>query len=185
MPVAISITPGSTSNGPRGEMIMSLEEDMGEVNALRGLGETHLRKLAAIARPRDCPVDAILFREGDDSNFIFVLLSGDVTLEVNMRDRGPTVIYAACPGELLGWSPVLGRHAMTATARVATPCRLAVIEVGRVNELIQQDPQFGVAFLRQLALIVSDRLSATRQCLAAVRDHSSLPRFSVRYEGSD
>jgi CRP-like cAMP-binding protein len=164
---------------------MTLAEEMGEVKALGGLGIPHVQKLAAIARPRECPVGAVLFREGDDSTFIFVLLSGAVILEVNMRDRGPTAIYAAGPGELLGWSPVLGRHAMTATARATTPCRLAVLEVARLSELIQQDPHFGVAFLRKLALVVSDRLSATRQCLAAVRDHSYLPRFSVLREGSD
>ncbi len=167
------------------ERIMSLAEEMGTVHALRGLGEAHLQKLAAIAHPRECPTGALLFREADDSTFIFVLLKGEVTLEVSMRDRGPTAIYAAGPGELLGWSPVLGRHSMTATAKVTTPCRLAVLEVGRLNELIQQDPHFGVAFLRRLGLIVSDRLSATRQCLAAVRDHSDLPRFSVLREGSD
>jgi CRP-like cAMP-binding protein len=74
---------------------------------------------------------------------------------------------------------------MTATAKVTSPCRLAVLEVTRVNELIQQDPHFGVAFLRKLALIVSDRLSATRHCLASVRDHFESPRYSVLREGSD
>ena len=54
-----------------------------------------------------------------------------------------------------------------------------------MNELIQRDPHFGVDFLRQLAIIVSDRLSATRQCLASVRDHFDSPRFSVLREGSD
>ena len=122
---------------------------------------------------------------GDDSTFIFVLLSGAVLLEVNLRERGPTAIYAAGPGELLGWSPVLGRHAMTATATVTAPSRLAVLEVARVGELIGRDPPFGVALLRQLALVVSDRLAATRRCLAAARDHSELPRFSVLREGSD
>jgi CRP-like cAMP-binding protein len=164
---------------------MSLTEEMEKVKTLRGLGEVHLRKLAAIACPQECPAGAVLFREGDDSTSIFVLLSGEVSLEVNMRDRGPTAIYAAGVGELLGWSPVLGRHAMTATAKVATPCRLAVLEVARVNELIQQDPQFGVAFLRRLALIVSDRLSATRRCLASIRSPFDSPRFSALREGSD
>jgi CRP-like cAMP-binding protein len=164
---------------------MTLAEEMGEVNALKGLGLPHLQKLAAIARSREYPAEALLFREGDDSTFLFVLLKGAVLLEVNLRDRGPTAIYAAGPGELLGWSPVLGRHAMTATARATTPCRLAVLEVARVSALIEQDPAFGVAFLRQLALVVSDRLSATRRCLAAVRDHSHLPQFSVISEGSD
>ena len=164
---------------------MSLAEELVEVKTLRGLEEAHLRKLAAIALPRECPAGAVLFRETDHSTCIFVLLRGEVSLEVNMRDRGPTVIYAAGPGELLGWSPVLGRHAMTATAKVTTPCRLAVIEVAQVNELIQEDLQFGVAFLRQLALIVSDRLSATRHCLASVRGHFESPRFRVLREGSD
>ncbi len=164
---------------------MTLAEEMVAVKALRGLEDVHLQNLAAIARPRECPAGAVLFRERDDSPFIFVLLSGQVMLEVNLRDQGPIGIYAAAPGELLGWSPVLGRHAMTATAKVTAPCRLAVLEVARVTELIQQDPHFGVAFLRQLALILSDRLSATRQCLAAVRDHSDLPRFSTLREGSD
>jgi CRP-like cAMP-binding protein len=164
---------------------MSLAEEMVEVKTLRGLGEAHLQKLAAIARLRECPVGTVLFREGEDSTSIFVLLSGEVGLEVQMRDRAPTTIYAASPGELLGWSPVLGRRAMTATARVISSCRLAVLEVARVNQLIQEDLHFGVAFLRQLALIVSDRLSATRHCLASVRDQFESPRLSVLREGSD
>jgi CRP-like cAMP-binding protein len=164
---------------------MSLAEELVEVKTLRGLGEAHLQKLAAIALPREFPAGAVLFREADNATCIFILLSGEVSLEVNMRDRGPTVIYAAGPGELVGWSPVLGRHAMTATARVTTPCRLAVLEVAQVNELIQKDLQFGVAFLRQLALIVSDRLGATRHCLASVRGHFESPRFGVLREGSD
>ena len=164
---------------------MSLAEELIEVKTLRRLGDAHLQKLAAISRPRECPAGALLFREGDNSTSIFVLVSGEVSLEVSMRERSPTAIYVAGPGELLGWSPILGRHAMTATAKVTTPSRLAVLEVARLNELIEQDPQFGVAFLKQLALIVSDRLSATRRCLASVRDHFDSPRFSALCEGSD
>jgi CRP-like cAMP-binding protein len=74
---------------------------------------------------------------------------------------------------------------MTATAKVTAPSRLAVFEVARLNELIQQHPQFGVAFLKQLALIVSDRLSATRRCRASFRDHFDSPRINALREGSD
>jgi CRP-like cAMP-binding protein len=164
---------------------MSLAQELVEVKALRDLGEAHLQKLAAIALPREYPAGEVLFREKDNSSCIFVLLSGEVSLEVNMRDQGPTVIYSAGPGELLGWSPLLGRRAMTATARVTAPCRLAVLEVARLNQLIQDDPQFGVAFLRQLAFIVALRLNATRHCLASVPGHFESPRFGVLREGSD
>jgi CRP-like cAMP-binding protein len=164
---------------------VSLAEELIEVKTLRGLGDAHLQKLASIARPREVPAGGLLFREGDDSAFIFVLVSGEVSLEIQMPRRGPTAIYAAGPGELLGWSPVLGRHAMTATATAVTPCRLAVLEVARVNELIEKEPQFGIAFLRQLAIIVSDRLSATRSCLASVQAPFESPRLNRLREGSD
>jgi CRP-like cAMP-binding protein len=134
---------------------------------------------------RECPEGAILFREGDDSPYIFVILSGQVALDVKAGDRAPTAVYVAGPGELLGWSPVLGRRAMTATARANLPCRLAVLEVARVAELIQQDPHFGVAFLRQIGLIVSDRLGATRHCLASTHGLGQLPSLTILHEGSD
>ncbi len=164
---------------------MALVEEMVKARSLRGLGESHLQKLAALARPRDCAAGEVLFQAGDDAASIFLLLSGQVRLEVSLRDRGPAGIYEAGPGELLGWSPVLGRHAMTATARVTAPARLAVLEVAQVNELIDRDPQFGVAFLRQLALVVSDRLAVTRYCLASSHEHFDSPRFTALREGSD
>jgi CRP-like cAMP-binding protein len=164
---------------------MALAEEMVAVKTLRGLSEAHLQKLAAMAQRRECPGGTVLFREGEACPFIFVLLSGEVALEVTIRERAPATIYLAAPGELLGWSPVLGRQAMTATARVTSPCRLAVLEVARVNDLIQKDQTFGVAFLRQLVLIVSDRLSATRHCLASVRDPFESPRLGLLREGSD
>jgi hypothetical protein len=54
-----------------------------------------------------------------------------------------------------------------------------------VEDLIQQDPDFGVAFLRHIGLIVSDRLAATRRCLAAVSSHGRPPSLTIPREGSD
>jgi CRP-like cAMP-binding protein len=164
---------------------MTLPEEMGSVRALQGLGEPHLQKLAALAQLRECPAGDVLFRQGDDSPFIFVVLSGEVALEVKVGDRDPVALSLAGPGGLLGWSPVLGRRSMTATARARTPCRLAAFDVGRVTDLVQQDSQFGVAFLRHIVLIVSDRLSATRHCLAAASHLGRLPALPIPREGSD
>jgi CRP-like cAMP-binding protein len=158
---------------------------MASVGALGGLAEPHLHKLAALAQLRECPEAVVLFREGDDSPFLFVILGGQVTLEVKAGDHGTTAVYSAGPGELLGWSPVLGRRAMTATGRAAPPCRLAVLDVARVADLIEQDPPFGVAFLRQIALIVSGRLRATRRCLAAAHGVGQLPTLAIPRESSD
>jgi CRP-like cAMP-binding protein len=164
---------------------MTLSDEMRSARALRGLGEPHLEKLAALAQSREYPEGAVLFREGDEAPSIFVLLSGEVALEVKAGDCDPAAVYAAGPGELLGWSPVLGRRAMTATARARTPCRLAALDVGGVAELVARDPHFGVALLRHIGLTVSDRLRATRHCLAAAIGPGRLPPLGIPHEGSD
>ena len=43
---------------------------------------------------------------------------------------------------------------MTATAKAATPLRLAVIEIDQVLKLCDGDPSFGSAFYRQVALLL-------------------------------
>src|SRR5262249_10985791 len=60
------------ANGAR-RCAMTLEEELVSAWGKREPGLPNLRKLAAIARPRECPAGAVLFREGDDSPFIFVL----------------------------------------------------------------------------------------------------------------
>jgi len=75
---------------------------------------------------------------------------------------------------------VLGRRAMTATARAATPVRLAVIDVEPVVQLCARDPVFGTAFHRQVAVVLSSRLDDTHRRLSY-----HLPRRPVPAEGSD
>ena len=72
-------------------------------------------------------------------------------------------------GDLVGWTPVLGQRTMTATARALTRCRLAVLDVKQVLTVCEHDPQFGMAFMRQVALVLASRLYSTRRCLAIAR----------------
>ena len=107
---------------------MILPEEVERIDFLRNLGEPHLHKIAAMARLAECLQGTIVFREGQDSPSIYFLLSGKVGLEVAEPDGESVEVYSASPGELLGWSPVLGQRAMTATARAVTRRRLAVLD---------------------------------------------------------
>jgi CRP-like cAMP-binding protein len=124
-----------------------------------------------------------VFRTGEASSFIYFVLNGTVDLEIEEPVGESRKVATAGPGELLGWSPVLGRRAMTATARAATRCRLAALDVGQLLALCERDPHFGMAFLRQVALVVSDRLSGTRRHLARALSHRG--PLGAPPEGSD
>jgi CRP-like cAMP-binding protein len=69
---------------------------------------------------------------------------------------------------------------MTATARAATPTRLAVLPVDRIVQLCERDPLFGTAFHRQVAIVMSSRLDDTHRRLSY-----HLTRRPIPGEGSD
>jgi CRP-like cAMP-binding protein len=127
----------------------------------------------------------MLFEEEEDSPFIYGVLRGVVSLQVREPQGESVEIDTVGPGELLGWSPVFGRHAMTASAHAATECRLAVFEARQIVELCERDPSFALAFLRQVGLHVSARLRSTRRALATVRTLTHYSPYALRHEGSD
>jgi CRP-like cAMP-binding protein len=162
---------------------MILPEEMESIGFLRALGAPHLARVAGLARLRECAEGEVLFREGEDSPCLYFVLHGSVALEVEAPDVGPVQTFTAGPGDLLGWSPVLGRHAMTATARAAARCRLAALDAAEVAALCERDPRFAAAFLRQTALVLSQRLRRTRRILARALGHR--PLCEVAAESSD
>jgi CRP-like cAMP-binding protein len=162
---------------------MITPEEMKDIEFLHSLGGQHLNQVARMARLQEYEEGAVVFRQGQGSTFIYFVLSGKVALQIEEPGGASVDVSTVGPGELLGWSPVLGRHAMTATARAVTRCRLAVLEVQQVLELCERDPRFGVAFLWHTALALSERLWGTRHNLARALRHQ--PLLAIAPEGSD
>jgi CRP-like cAMP-binding protein len=149
------------------------------IKFLQSLDEPHLNEIAAMARPQECKPDTVVFEQGQGSTYIYLVLNGKISLEIEEPDGKPVAVSTIGPGELVGWSPALGRHAMTATARAVTACQLAVLDVRQVLDLCERDPLFGVAFLRQIAVVMSDRLWDTRRNLARALSHRPLLATSM------
>jgi CRP-like cAMP-binding protein len=156
---------------------------MKEVEFLRNLGEEHQNQIARMAHLKECAEETVLFHQGQDTPFIYFVLSGHVGLRVEEPGGHSIEVSTEGPGELLGWSPVLGRHAMTATAHTKTRCRLAVLDVRQMLDWCEREPRFGIAFLRRIALVLSDRLWSTRLSLARALHHR--PTLAAPAEGSD
>jgi CRP-like cAMP-binding protein len=162
---------------------MITPEEMKDIDFLRNLGEPYLNQVARMANLKEYAEETVIFRQGQDSPFIYLVLSGKVGLRVEEPDGGSVEVLRVGPGDLLGWSPVLGRHAMTATAHATTRCQVAVLDVSQILELCESDPRFATAFLRRIALVLSERLRGTRLSLARALTHR--PTLAASPEGSD
>ena len=159
---------------------MAVAQEWDQVTFLQELGGRYAEQVAGLAKLEDYPPGAVIFRQGQDAPFVCFVLAGEVGLDVPVSRQEVAEVHRVGPGEILGWSPMLGMRAMTATARAVTPVRLAVLEVEEVARLCERDPVFGTAFHRQVALVLSARLDDTRRRLS-----HHLTRRPIRGEGSD
>jgi len=128
---------------------------------LQGMKPEHVTRMAGIAQEVQFAKDQMIFRQGDESGFFYLILSGKVALEATAPGRslrGQTV----GAGEELGWSSVLTEGGKYFQARVLEPVQALTFDGARLRQAGQEDPLFGYVFLQKLLQVVARRLQATR-----------------------
>jgi CRP-like cAMP-binding protein len=143
---------------------MVLLDMLEDLEFLRGMSPDDLGRVRALGELEEYPPGTVLFHEGQACYHVYLVLSGQVSLAVD-GPGGKKAVGTVTPGELLGWSPLLGLGPMTATARAVTRCRLVALDVRSLLRQVEQAPQFGVEFLRRTAATMSQRLASTRHRL--------------------
>jgi CRP-like cAMP-binding protein len=153
---------------------MVLLDELENIGFLRPLSAVYREQIASIARPKACEAGTIIFREGQNERQVYLVLSGEVGLEIRVPGIEVVQVHRVGPGDLLGWSPVLGRGAMTATARALTRCRLTALDAEQIRALAERDTRFGMEFFRSMSTALAERLRATRLQLPDPRQRQTL-----------
>jgi CRP/FNR family cyclic AMP-dependent transcriptional regulator len=139
-----------------------LSQTLEGIQFLCDMAPEHLEKIADIASIHDFDKGDIVFREGDPAENMYLVVSGNVSLEVCAAGAGCKQIMTLGPGELVGWSSHLGQSRYTARARTPQSARLVQINVPQLIETCDRDPGFGYDLMRRTALALAKRLNATR-----------------------
>jgi CRP-like cAMP-binding protein len=148
---------------------MVLLDEIQDLAFFRGCAPELIKQVALVAQLQEHLPGTVLFSEGHPSPWVYLLLQGEVNLEIDVPGHGALLIQTLGSGELLGWSPVLATGPMTATARALTRCRLAALDAAQILKISECDLRFGLEFFRRTALALAQRLRATRLQLAAGR----------------
>lgn len=121
-----------------------------------------VHRLAGGAKWKHCPAGTVIFHEGQRSDAFYVVYRGHVTLEMCLPARGCTRLLTLGPGELLGWSALVGDGRMTAAATAADDVELIELSGTDLIRQCEADPLFGYRLMRRLAAALAKRLLATR-----------------------
>jgi CRP-like cAMP-binding protein len=134
----------------------------------RDLGPDGRDRLGAVAKPIEWQEGETIFREGDCDSFLYLLIEGRVTLEIDVPPRGRVRILTVGPGEVFGWSSIYYQQPKTAGAVASEPTRALALEASALRQLSEADPCFGCWLARRLLEVVSARLKVTRTQLLDV-----------------
>jgi CRP-like cAMP-binding protein len=137
-------------------------EQLRQIRCLQEIDEKFLSQIAAMARLVEFPAGKILYREGQPLSNIYLILSGSVSLEICAAGVGCRRIMTVSAGDLLGITPAVGQSLSTGTTRTLAPTKAIELNASQVLTLCEHNPRFGYEFMRQVALAISQRLSATR-----------------------
>ena len=100
-----------------------------------------------------------IFLQGDDGNSMFILLSGEIDIEVT----GVGIVHVMKAGEILGEIGLVKQVARTAGATAKTNCVLLQLYSEILHEVVKKHPKIGYIIMRNVARILADRLSESNK----------------------
>ena len=132
----------------------------------------HVRKIAWITQLRTVKAGEILFREGDKEDYVYIVLSGRVALDMFVPHRGKVRFYTVEPWEIFGWSSVTPNvRQRTAGAIAVVEGRVVQIDAQGIRQACDDDHDLGYQVMRRLANVVAGRLLVTRLQLLDMFSH--------------
>lgn len=139
-----------------------------------GMSAELMDKVNQALEVKSWPEGEFIFHRGDPAEYLCILEEGRVRLTVG--DAGTVSRTVRTPGDVFGWSSLIGFGHYTATAQCLTQVVVARISGARMSDLLAGDPEDGLLFYRRLAGIIARRLTDTYRVLltydAEKRPHS-------------
>lgn len=137
-------------------MSQSLVRDILELQSVTVFGESSaedLAELITLLSSRAVTRDAVIFREGDPGDALYLIRTGRVTLS----SKGQAIEQLG-PGEAFGVVSVLDRKPREISATATTDCELRVLAADDLMELLNERPALMHSVFRALTQAIRNQI---------------------------
>jgi len=124
-----------------------------------------VKAIMDIAESESCREGDVLFQEGDQAAYFYILLKGRVKLILGQT--GQAVYTVSDAGEAFGWSSLIGRDSYSASAVCVIPAKLLKFERQKLQKAIEKDPVHGTVFFKRIAELLGNRLLQSYAMIAS------------------
>ena len=150
----------------------NLERPLAQHAFLAGLDKRYLHQLAELASNKSFKALEMIFHEGLQANEFYHICKGKVALETALLGCDALVIQTLGEGEVLGWSWLLPPYQWHYSARALEPTQVIALDGAALRTLCEQDHDLGFEMMKRFALVIVQRLAATRASFLSFPDHS-------------
>ena len=130
---------------------------MKRVTIFRELSEDQIGLLKPLFEEFSCQPGMIIFQQGEQAEFLYMVLNGKVDMSFKPYDGMPITVSHVGKGGLFGWSAVVGSDTYTSTAIAIEPVEAFRVHGSDLRKFCQEHPEKGKAILERLADGVSLR----------------------------
>lgn len=159
--------------------MQTLEPILAEHPFFKGLKPEYLQLVTGCASNVRFEAGTYIFREGEDATRFYLLRQGKVALEIFAAQRGSLTVETMEAGEVLGWSWLFPPYQWHFSGRVVEPTRAIALDGGCLRAKGEEDHDLGYELMKRVALILMERLQATRIRLLDL--YSNSPGGKVSY----
>jgi len=153
-------------------------KELRKVHLLETLDDAMLGKMTPHLHMRLFGAGDIIFNQGDEARFFYMLKDGKILLEVDISDVISVSMGAIKAGFCFGWSALLPGSQYTSTAVCVEPCEVMSIAGEDFLTLMEKDHSMGYRVMQIVASILKSRLERrTEQFLKAIENHPDLQQL--------
>lgn len=140
--------------------------ELRNIGLFGALSDDVLEYLSTLLTVENPPVGATLFREGEDANAMFVVISGEVEVLKKSKRHMEARVAVLGPGDWFGEMSIVDIQPRSATVRALAPSRLLRISSADLDALYRHDLRSYAIIILNLARELSRRLRVADGILA-------------------
>jgi CRP/FNR family cyclic AMP-dependent transcriptional regulator len=132
-----------------------------------GFDAPHVDVLCDLAGEVELAEGEFVLRRGQLADTLYLLVEGDVALEVGVGGEAPLAIQTLHAGDVLGWSWLWPPYEWHLDARARTGVRAIAIDAVALRHALAEDPVLGCVVAMRVGAVLSDRVRHARERLAS------------------
>ena len=145
------------------------------LSIFKGMNDTQYKQVRALMENKIFSAGETIFTQNSEAVNLYILIKGKVAIIYKPYDGPPLNITSILPGQVFGWSAVLGRKNYTSGTLALEESVALCISRSNLRKICKLFDDTGIIFLEEITANVAERLNQTNDNFVSVLSLSIEP----------